>query len=80
MRSSPRYEKINNMSANFEALDKEAQVLRAAIDGKHVDEATKTLAQLKVRAILAHFHTVTSSNPLSIALKEKFIFLSCRWL
>lgn len=37
------------MSANLEALDKEAQMLRAAIDGNRVDEAAKILAQLKVR-------------------------------
>ncbi|POM72307.1 26S proteasome non-ATPase regulatory subunit [Phytophthora palmivora] len=35
------------MRANLEALDKEAQVLRAAVDGKQVAEATKILAQLK---------------------------------
>ncbi|KAF1780485.1 HAD-like domain [Phytophthora cactorum] len=36
------------MSANLEALDKEAQVLRAAVDGKQVNEATKILGQLKM--------------------------------
>jgi hypothetical protein len=34
---------------NLETLDKEAQVLRATIDAKRVDEASKILAQLKVR-------------------------------
>ncbi|RLN89912.1 hypothetical protein BBJ28_00020719 [Nothophytophthora sp. Chile5] len=33
----------------LQAMDKEAQVLRAAVDGNHVDEAVKLLSQLKVR-------------------------------
>ncbi|KAG6622907.1 putative 26S proteasome non-ATPase regulatory subunit [Phytophthora cinnamomi] len=36
------------MSANLEALNQEAQALRAAIDGNRVDEAAKLLSQLKI--------------------------------
>lgn len=36
---------------NLEALDREAQVLRAAVDGKQLQEAKGLLSKLKVRLV-----------------------------
>uniref|UniRef100_M4BBF4 Uncharacterized protein n=1 Tax=Hyaloperonospora arabidopsidis (strain Emoy2) TaxID=559515 RepID=M4BBF4_HYAAE len=35
------------------ALEEKAQVLRAAVESSHIDEATALLAQLKVRALIS---------------------------
>ena len=51
------YEKIEHvcvpMSAMLSALEEKAQVLRAAVESSHIDEATALLAQLKVRALIS---------------------------